>query len=115
MFGMQPAPTARTKYVQVGAPQPAQASSASTEATEIAAAGRATRRCPYRSTRRAICGPNAAAERARAAETAPAIPYSPRSWDSMVTTPMPVIESGSRETKPAAEKPRDPGAAKILR
>jgi hypothetical protein len=33
----------------------------------------------------------------------------------MVTMPMPVIESGIRETKPAAEKARLPGASKIRR
>ncbi|MFE7483742.1 hypothetical protein [Streptomyces sp. NPDC057552] len=51
-------------------------------------------------------------ERVKAAETAPASPYSPRIWDSIVMIPMPAIESGIRATKPAAEKATEPGALK---
>nr|WP_234474756.1 hypothetical protein [Streptomyces sp. MBT98] len=48
----------------------------------------------------------------KVAETAPARPYCPRIWDSIVMIPMPVIDSGIRATKPAAEKATEPGALK---
>nr|WP_236711626.1 hypothetical protein [Streptomyces azureus] len=51
----------------------------------------------------------------KVAETAPASPYSPRLWDSIVMIPMPVMEIGIRATKPAAEKATAPGARKSSR
>jgi hypothetical protein len=115
MLGMQPATAAVTNRVQSGALNRAHSSRAPIAVTVTAVAGRRTSRWPYRSTSRKICGPRAAVAGARAAATAPAKPYYPRSWDTMVTMPIPVIDRGIRATKPAAEKPRLPGGAKIRR
>jgi len=52
---------------------------------------------------------------ANVAETAPASQYSPWVWESMATSPIVVIGSGSRATKAAAEKPFVPGLANISR
>jgi len=48
-------------------------------------------------------------------ESPPARPYRPVSWEIVVTTPMPVIDTGIRPRKPAAEKPLEPGAANRAR
>lgn len=77
--------------------------------------GRRTRRCPCRSTSRETCGPSTAADIASVAESAPASPYRPVIWDTMVTTPMPIMDNGIRPKKPAAENPLVPGAANIAR
>lgn len=45
------------------------------------------------------------------AERAPARPYRPVSWETIVTTPMPIIDSGIRPRNPAAVKRLEPGAA----
>ncbi len=45
------------------------------------------------------------------AESAPARPYRPVSWEIIVTTPMPIMDSGIRPRRPAAVKPLVPGAA----
>lgn len=76
------------------------------------AAGGSTLLCPRRSTTREIRGPQRAVDSVKVAETAPARPYCPRIWDSIVMIPMPVIDSGIRATKPAAEKAAEPGASK---
>ncbi len=55
------------------------------------------------------CGPATAAASAMVADSAPASPYRPVSWEIIVTTPMPIIDSGIRPRKPAAEKPLVPG------
>ncbi len=73
------------------------------------------RRCPRRSTSQETPGPSAAAATAIVAETAPASPYDPVSWESIVTMPMPAMEIGSRAMNPAEEKARVPGAANIRR
>lgn len=49
------------------------------------------------------------------AERAPASPYRPVTWEIIVTTPMPVIDSGIRPRNPAAEKALLPGAANRAR
>lgn len=46
---------------------------------------------------------------ASVAESAPASPYRPVIWDTMVTTPMPIMDSGIRPKKPAAENPLGAG------
>ncbi len=57
----------------------------------------------------------AAAASARVADSAPASPYRPVTWEIIVTMPMPSMDSGIRPSAPAAEKPLVPGAAKIAR
>lgn len=49
------------------------------------------------------------------ADSAPASPYRPVSCEIIVTTPMPIIDSGIRPRKPAVEKPLVPGAANRAR
>ncbi len=49
------------------------------------------------------------------ADSAPASPYRPVSWEIIVTTPMPIIDSGIRPRKPAVEKALVPGAANRAR
>ncbi len=49
------------------------------------------------------------------ADRAPARPYRPVSWEIIVTTPMPIIDSGIRPRRPAAEKALLPGAANRAR
>ena len=49
------------------------------------------------------------------AESAPASPYRPVSWEIIVTTPMPIIDSGIRPKRPAVVKPLEPGAANRAR
>jgi hypothetical protein len=74
MLGMQPATEAEANSVQAGASQRAQSSSTPIAATVIPVARRITLAWPKRSTSRDTCGPSAAADRARVAETAPASP-----------------------------------------
>ncbi|CAM5364311.1 hypothetical protein SALBM217S_10879 [Streptomyces griseoloalbus] len=90
-------------------------SSTAAAVSDSRVAGRSTRRCPYWSTSRETCGPASAADSAMVAERAPASPYRPVTWEIIVTTPMPVMDSGRRPRNPAAEKALLPGAANRAR
>jgi hypothetical protein len=104
-------PAEHTYSTQSGQPKCAAHSSPAAAVSATSVAGRSTRRCPYWSTRREICGPSTAADSAMVADRAPARPYRPVSCEIIVTTPMPIIDSGIRPMKPAAVKPLVPGAA----
>ena len=103
------------KKAHRGAPARTPATSSTTDRTATADAGRSTRACPYLSTSRDTCGPSTAPDSAQVADRAPARPYCPVTCETIVTMPMPSIDSGIRPTRPAAEKARLPGAAKIAR
>lgn len=112
MLGMQPASTAKTKFVQTGASARTHNRRAPIEITLVAAAGIATRAWPCRSTNRDTWGLINATASVNVAETAPASAKSPCTRDSIVMMPMPVIESGILARNPAMEKPTAPGAEK---
>lgn len=49
------------------------------------------------------------------ADKAPARPYRPVSWEIIVTMPIPIMDSGILPSRPAVEKPLEPGAANRAR
>lgn len=115
MLGTTPMTAVKTKSVQSGLFCWTQTRSPAAPASEISVTGRSTLRCPWRSTSRETRGPRTAADIASIAESAPARPYLPVTWEIMVTTPMPIMDSGMRPRRPATENEVVPGAAKIAR
>lgn len=110
-LGTEPIPAAQANSTQSGPVRCAASSRPAAAARATRVAGRSTRRCPCRSTSREICGPITAADSAMVADSAPASPYRPVSWETIVTTPMPIIDSGIRPRNPAAENALVPGSA----
>lgn len=114
-LGTQPITAVKTNRVQSGAPCWTQSSSPAAATSDTRVTGRSTRRWPCLSTSRETWGPSTAADMAMVAESAPARPYLPVTWEIMVTMPMPIMDSGIRPMKPATENDLVPGAAKIAR
>ena len=110
MLGMQPASAAKMNSVQVGACKRVHSSNISSAPPPINADSGSTLPWPKRSTSRETCGAQNAVARANVAATAPASAYPPLSCESMVITPMPVMEIGMRAIIPARTKARAPGA-----
>ena len=110
MLGRLPANAAKMNKTQSGAFQCTLADRPISAMTQTPAARGSTLPCPWRSTRREMRGASNAVAKAKVAATAPARVYAPRTCDSMVMMPMPIIGKGRRAMAPASTKPAAPGA-----